>query len=223
MTPSMRVWSACALSAWAASIGFSVRTSTASLSNTSSTAARPLASSVAPVETRSQMKRAMPSRGASSTAPRIVDDLGLDPALVEEAAEQARIAGRDALPGQHRGREEVEAFGRGELEAAAAEAEPRHFLEARSRLAEGIFLEHVLPDDAEFAHAVADEGRDVVVADEHQVEREIFGARGERVLAAVADPEPGILEQLPASVGQAARLLDGDVEAAAVGAHAPGP
>jgi len=55
-----------------ASITLRVRTSTASLSNTSATGARPLASSVAPVETRSQMNRAMPSRGASSTAPRIV-------------------------------------------------------------------------------------------------------------------------------------------------------
>ena len=51
------------------SIGLRVRISTASLSRTVSTAFRPLASSVAPVETRSQTKFEIWSRGASSTAP----------------------------------------------------------------------------------------------------------------------------------------------------------
>ena len=167
------------------------------------------------------MKRAIPSRGASSTAAH-GDHFGLDPALLEEAGEQARVAGGDALPGEHRHGEEIEAFGGGDLERTAPEAKLRDFLEARARLAQRIFLEHILADDAELAHAVADEGRDIVVAHEHQVEREVFDARGERILAAVADLQPGILEQVAAALGQAARLLDGDVKAVAIGAHDAG-
>ncbi|MNT62935.1 hypothetical protein D3C72_2007010 [compost metagenome] len=45
---------------------------TAWLSSTVSLEIRPLASSVAPVETRSQMAEASFSRGATSTAPRMV-------------------------------------------------------------------------------------------------------------------------------------------------------
>ena len=83
-------------------------------------------------------------------------------------------------PVEHLQLEEVERFGRGDLEAAAAEAERARLPRYRgSGMAERIFLEHVLADDAELAHAVGDEGRNVVVAHEHQVEREILGARGQ--------------------------------------------
>ncbi len=55
-----------------ASGGVGALISTAWLSSTVSRAISPLASSVAPVDTRSQMAAASFSRGATSTAPRMV-------------------------------------------------------------------------------------------------------------------------------------------------------
>ena len=60
-----------------------------------------------------------------------------------------------------------------------------------------------------------DEGRDVVVAHEHQVEREILDPRGQLVLA-VLDAQAGVAQQVAAVVGEAARFLDREVQAAAV-------
>ena len=104
-------------------------------------------------------------------------------------------------------------------EAAAAEAELRHFLEAGFGKAEGIFLKHVLADDAELAHAVGDEGRDVVVAHQHEVHGEILGARAQGRLAAARQAQARALEQGERFVAEAPRLLDGEVDTASVGAH----
>ena len=69
--------------------------STASLSNTVSNAASPLASSVAPVETRSQIASAIFMRGATSTEPPHLHDLGRDAALLQIRRRQAGIGGGD--------------------------------------------------------------------------------------------------------------------------------
>ena len=56
--------------------------------------------SVEPVDTRSTMPSARPSRGATSTAPGDRDDVDVDAALGEEAAGGVRVGGRDAVAGQ---------------------------------------------------------------------------------------------------------------------------
>jgi hypothetical protein len=99
--------------------------------------------------------------------------------------------------------------------SAAAETEVRHHLEARVRLTERELVEHVAADDAELADAVADEGGDVVVADEHEIDREVLDP-GREVIAAAGDAQPGIAEQAAAVVREAAGLLDGDVQTAVV-------
>jgi hypothetical protein len=81
-------------------------------------------------------------------------------------------------------------FRRGKAQAAAAEAQPRHDLELRLAVPQSEFVKHILADDPELADPIAYECRDVVVADEHQVGREVLDARGEIVLA-VLDAKPG--------------------------------
>ncbi len=68
-TPSTRLRRPAAIWERVSSSGLRVRIRTAWLSSTVSRGRRPLASRVAPVDTRSQMKLAICSRGASSTAP----------------------------------------------------------------------------------------------------------------------------------------------------------
>ncbi len=70
--------------------GCGLRISTAWLPNTVSRATRPLASNVAPVETRSQMAWASFSRGATSTAPRMVTISAFTPWL---SSQRRRILG----------------------------------------------------------------------------------------------------------------------------------
>ena len=147
------------------------------------------------------------------------DDLGGQAVIGEELRQEPRVAGRDPLAVEQFQVEGAKRVWRGDLEAAAAEAEPGDFLDPRFGQAERIFLQHVLADDAKFAHSVRDERRNVVVAHEHQVEREVLGPRGELVLAALAEPQAGILEQLARAVRKTARLLHGHVQAVAIGAH----
>ena len=68
-TPSMRFISLSRMSARSVDKARSERINTASLSRIVSKAARPLASKVAPEDTKSQMLSAIPMEGASSTAP----------------------------------------------------------------------------------------------------------------------------------------------------------
>ena len=77
---------------------------------------------------------------------------------------------------------------------------------------------HVVADDPELADSVADEGWDIVVADEHQIRREILHPGGQRVAPAL-DPKPRIPEQAEAEVGKPAGFLDRDVEAGLVNEH----
>ncbi len=105
-----------------------------------------------------------------------------------------------------------------DLQRAMTEAEFGKNLAAHGGRAERELLQDVLADDPELADAVADEGRDVVVANEHQLRGEIADAGSQAVLAAF-DPKSGIAQQVAARIREAARFLQGDVEARAVSEH----
>src|SRR3546814_8335955 len=102
-------------------------------------------------------------------------------------------------------------MGSREPEAAEAEPEPGEDLEPGVRATERELLEHIEADDPELADAIAHEHRDVIVANEHQVDGEILDSCREIVLA-VLDAQPGVTQQIAAEVGQPSQLLDRQVE-----------
>src|SRR3546814_20812559 len=85
-------------------------------------------------------------------------------------------------------------MGSREPEAAEAEPEPGDDLEPGVRATERELLEHIEADDPELADAIANEHRDVIVANEHQVDGEILDSCREIVIA-VLDAKPGRSEE----------------------------
>ena len=83
---------------WRWAVGLATRT--ASDARTSPIGRRPFITSVEPVETRSTIASARPSRGATSTAPEIGMTSTAMPALGEEAAGGVRVGRRDAQAGE---------------------------------------------------------------------------------------------------------------------------
>ena len=113
------------------------RRGSASESRTSPIWRRPFITSVEPVETRSTMPSARPSRGATSTAPEIGMISTAMPAPVEEAARRVRVGGGDAQAGQVLDGlvRRVVRDGGGEPAAAVAERRGRAAARRRSRSA----------------------------------------------------------------------------------------
>ena len=111
--------------------------SAARLSNTVSTSRRPLAASVDPLDTRSQIMSARPSLGAISTAPFCGTISAGMPRSASQRASDAGIARRDPPAADRLDSAPVEAFGHGDREAATPEVERKHFLERRPGAAVG--------------------------------------------------------------------------------------
>ena len=191
-TPSIRL-SSCSRQSRPAppASGLRVRTSTASLSSTVST--RPQAIGLQRRAGRDQVADEagdlQPRRQLDRAAH--LHDLSLDPRSRRGSAEQARIGGGDPRAGQalrarHKpsppARRSAARIGRSRA------ARPRRAGAPLSSSANSSST--LLADDAELADAVADEGRDVVVADEHQVGGEILDPRGRGVLARSGCAEP---------------------------------
>ena len=132
---------------------------------------RPFITSVEPVETRSTIASARPSRGATSTAPEIgMISTGM-PRSVEEPAGGVRVGRRDAQAGEVLDapvRRVVGDRGREPAPAVAERADPR-------QLGAGLG-EEVDAGDAEVGDAVADELDDVVRPDEQDVEVVVLDA-----------------------------------------------
>src|SRR6266496_3124945 len=103
-------------------------------------------------------------------------------------------------------------------------AEPKtgQHVERRLRLPDREFLEHIAPDNPEFAGAIANEGRDVVVPHEHEVRGEIAGSRAQTVLAAF-DAETRFAQQVAAELRKTAGTLQRYVDAAAINQHCRPP
>ena len=143
------------------------------------------------------------------------DDMRRDLALAQEALEQERIRGRDALAPQRvdtlPGR-----FGRnGERQPAAAEIEPTHRHEPGSAPARGeleaLLLEHVEAEETQVADILLHQVRDVVIAHEEYIERHVLPVPDELILAA-RELETAAHEQIERGVGEAPRLLHGELE-----------
>ena len=100
-------------------------TSTASDEKSEPSERRPFVRSVLPLETRSTIASASPSRGATSTEPVTSTSSTTTSALGEQARGEARVDGRDAAPAELVELLDRRLLGHGGLERAAAEAEPQ--------------------------------------------------------------------------------------------------
>ena len=147
-----------------------------------------------------------------------LDHFGGDPALGKPRPEHAGIAGRDPTTGKALDPLPLLRLGDRELERAPPEPERGDHFAALGPFGQREFLQNIFADDPPFADPVGDEGRNVVVANEHQVGGEILDPRGQAVLA-VGDPQPGIGKQPARLVAQPSRLLDRDVKPLAVDQH----
>src|SRR6185437_58929 len=139
---------------------------------------------------------------------------GLDAALAQPRAEQARIRGRDALPGQLHRLAVIEFLRYGDGQPAAPEAQRPQLgqrLALRSRR-EAEFVEHIAAHDAQLAHALRDQAGNVVVAYQQQVHRLAF-AEAEQLVAALPEREAAALEQLQRRLGEPAGFLHRDTQA----------
>ena len=165
--------------------------------------------SVEPVETRSTIASASPSRGATSTAPEIgMTSTGM-PSLLEEPARGVRVGRRDPQAGQVLDGllRRVVRDGRGEPAAPVAEV-----ADAR-QLGAGLG-QQVDAGDPEVGDAVADELDDVVRAHEQDVEVEVLDARDEAPVVLLED-EPGVVQQAQGRFDQPALVRDGQPQALA--------
>jgi hypothetical protein len=104
-----------------------------------------------------------------------------------------------------------------------AETERTQFRrERRVARGEALFVEHVAADDAEFAAALDEQARDVVVAYEQHVDGHVLAVE-EQLVAALAEGEPGAAQQAERILRQASGLLHGDAQAFARFVHRAAP
>ena len=164
---------------------------------------------VDPVETRSTIASARPSRGATSTAPEIGMMSTSMPSLGEEAAGRVRVRGRDAQARKVLDRLVRGVVRDGRREPAAAVAEVADARQLRAGLGEQVDAGH-----PEVGDPVADELDDVVGPHEQDVEVEVLDARHEAAVVLVED-QPGIVEQPQRRLDQPALVGDGEAEALA--------
>ena len=152
----------------------------------SPTGRRPFALIVEPVETRSTIASASPSRGAASTEPETGTSEHSTPALGEQALRRDRIGRRDPEPGELGdvllGR--VDRHRR--VERAAGEAELRERDDLRLGLGD-----EVRAGDPDVHDAVLGVLRDVARADEQQVDGRVRARDDQRALGHL-EGEPGV-------------------------------
>jgi uncharacterized Ntn-hydrolase superfamily protein len=144
------------------------------------------------------------------------DDVGTDRVLAQEAAEDVGIGGGDPAAGEAAEAGVREVIRYRERQPAAAEVEPLDELEAglgaAGRHGQALFLDDVEPHEAEVADVLLHEVRNVVVADEQDVERHVLAVAHQLVLAATVF-QAATRQQVERVVGQAAGLLDRDAQA----------
>ena len=86
------------------------------------------------------------------------------------------------------------------------------------RAVELLLGEHVAADDAELTTAFDEQARDVVVAHQQHVDRQVLAIE-EQLVAALAEGEAGAAQQGKGILREPARLLHGDAQAFAGVAH----
>ena len=165
--------------------------------------------SVEPVETRSTIASARPSRGATSTAP----EIGMISTAMPRSAKNRRAVFGWAVATRRPARSStVVRCGvvrdRGG-EPAAAVAERPDLRQVGAGLAQ-----QVDAGDAEVGDAVADELDDVVGPDEQDVELVVLDERDEAAVVLLED-EAGVVEQAQGRLDHPALVRDGEPQASA--------
>ena len=158
--------------------------------------------SVLPLETRSTIASASPSRGASSTEPcTSTSSIGSGSSsrasrgkLVATRAPREIVERLHGRLGRHRG-----------LERARAEAEPRELADVGAALPHDVEAGDAAVDDA-VLHVLGD----VVGAHEQRLDRRVAAREGERAVARRLGPEPGVVEELDRRLAEPALRRDRD-------------
>ena len=159
---------------------------------------RPFMTSVEPVETRSTIASARPSRGATSTAP----EIGMISTAMPRSSKKRRAVFGWAVATRRPARSSTVWYGAvvrdggGQPAAAVAERRGRAAARRRSRSSRS------MPVMPEVGDAVADELDDVVRAHEQDVEVEVLDARDEAPVVLLED-EAGVVEQARGSARRA--------------------
>ena len=189
---------------WTWAVGLATRI--ASEARTSAIGRRPFITRVDPVDTRSTIASARPSRGATSTAPEIEMTSTASPAC----SKNRRVVFGWAVAIRRPARSSIV---RRSLSAGTAAAQAALSVAERSQTRQlGAGLgEQVLARDAEIRDAVPDELDDVVRPDEQDVQVEVPDARDEAALVLLED-EPGIAQQLDRRLDEPALVRDREPE-----------
>ena len=139
-------------------------------------------------------------------------------ALGEQLAREARVDGRDAVPGELVERLDRRLLGHGRLERAAAEAEPQQLRRPRApRSRDEVGAGDAAVDDA-VLHVLGDVGG----AHEQHVDRRVPARERERALAGLLGAEARVLEQRDRRLAQPALRRDGDRQAVGASARCDG-
>ena len=152
--------------------------STASDSKSAPSERRPFVRSVLPLETRSTIASARPSRGAISTEPVTSTSSGCYSPFEQDLAGEVWVGGRDVQAGELLHRRDRRLLGHRRFEAAPAEAEPQEFGHVRAALAHEVGAGDPAVDDA-VLHVLGD----VRGAHEQHVDRRVAARERERALA----------------------------------------
>ena len=120
-----------------------------------------------------------------------------------------RIDGRDGEAGELGERLRLRLLGHRRLEPARAEAERQQLAHVGAALAHEVDAGDAAIDDA-VLHVLRHVGR----AHEQDLDGRVAAGKGERPVAGLLGPEPGILEQVERRVAQPAFRRDGDPQEA---------
>ena len=171
---------------------------------------------VEPVETRSTIASARPSRGATSTAPEIGMMSTAMPRCCEEPPRGVRVGRRDAQAG-----EVLDASGTARRSGRRRRAGSGRSRASRTRGSSApVSREEVDAGDAEVGDAVADELDDVVRAHEQDVEIVVLDARDEAPVVLLED-EAGVVQEPQGRFDEPALVRDGQPQALALIARVP--
>ena len=195
--------SSAARSRWAAGLA----TSTASELRTSPIGRRPFITIVEPVETRSTIASASPSRGATSTAPEIgMTSTGIERDF-EEPTRGVRVGGCHAQAGQILDGLVGRVVRDGCREATPPVAEVTDARQLGARLGQ-----QVDAGDPEVGHAVADELDDVVRAHEQDIEVVVLDPRDEAAVVLV-EHESCVVQEPEGRFDEPSLVRDGQSKA----------
>ena len=170
-------------------------------------ARRPFMARVEPVETRSTIASARPSRGATSTAP----DSEMTSTGMPWSAKNRRVTLGCEVAIRTPARSAMASYGRVGGHGGDEPAAPVAQL-AEHRKVDAALGQDVAARDARVGDAVVDELDDVAGPHEQDVERVVLDARDEAPVVLLED-QAGVVEQAEGGLEEAALVRDGEAEA----------